>query len=80
MVLLPNKSTDAVTLLKEKLAGGGKNAGVADLIVESIRQKLNVMVNSEISGVYSENNDFAAFLTEFMSGKPFWLRENSKAT
>jgi tRNA nucleotidyltransferase (CCA-adding enzyme) len=76
MVLLPRKTTDAVTLLREKLAGGGRNAGVADLIAESIRRKLNVLVNSEIGGVYSENNDFAVFLTEFNSGKPFWLKNH----
>ena len=74
MVLLPRKTMDAVELLRDKLAGGGKNAGVADLIAESIRKKLRVMVNGEISGVYSKNGDFAMFLTEFVSGKPLWLK------
>jgi len=70
---LPRKTTDIVTLLLDKLADGGKNAGVADLIAESIRKKLRVMVNGEIGGVYSENVDFAVFLTEFFSGRPLWL-------
>ncbi|HUJ84622.1 MAG TPA: CCA tRNA nucleotidyltransferase [Candidatus Acidoferrales bacterium] len=73
VVLLPRKTTDIVTLLLDKLADGGKNAGVADLIAESIRKKLRVMVNGEIGGVYSENVDFAVFLTEFLSGRPLWL-------
>jgi tRNA nucleotidyltransferase (CCA-adding enzyme) len=74
MVTLPRKTTDAVAFLREKLADGGKNAGVADLIAKSIRRKLRVMVNCEISRVYAENGDFAEFLTDFLSGKPFWLR------
>ena len=74
MVTLPRKTTDAVALLKEKLAGGGKNAGVADLIAESIRKNLKVMANGEIGEVYAANADFAEFLTEFLSGKPFWLK------
>jgi len=73
VVLVPRKTTDAVMLLKDKLAGGGKNTGVADLIAESIRKRLTVLVNYEISEVYSQNGDFAVFLTEFLSGKPFWL-------
>jgi len=73
VVLLPRKTTDIITLLLDKLADGGKNAGVADLIAESIRKKLRVMVNGEIGGVYSENVDFAVFLTEFFSGRPLWL-------
>ena len=73
IVMLPRKMVDVVAFLKEKLAGGGKNAGVADLIGESIRKNLSVMVNGEVSGVYAENADFAGFLTEFLTGKPFWL-------
>ena len=73
---MPRKTTDIVALLLDKLVGGGKNAGVADLIAESIRKKLRVMVNDEIDRVYSEKVDFAVFLTEFLSGKPFWLKNH----
>jgi hypothetical protein len=60
--------------LKEKLADGGKNAGVAELIAQSIRKNLKILVNAEIGAVYEENVDFAEFLTDFLSGKPFWLK------
>ncbi len=73
IVMVPRKTTDAAVLLMEKLADGGKNAGVADLIAESIQKNLQVLVNNEISHVYEENTDFAEFLTDFLSGKPFWL-------
>ncbi len=74
IVMLPRKTTEAVVLLKEKLTDGGKNAGVADLIVKSIQKNLDVLVNNEISATYTENGDFASFLTDFLSGKPFWLK------
>jgi len=74
VAMLPRKTTNVVDLLQEKLAGGGKNAGVADLIAGSIRKSLKVLVNGEISGVCAKNGDFAVFLTEYLVGKPFWLR------
>ena len=73
IVMVPRKATDAVALLKEKLADGGKNAGVADLIAESIQKNLQVLVNGEIAKVYVENEECATFLTDFLAGKPFWL-------
>ena len=70
---MPRKVTDAVELLKEKLADGGKNAGVAELIVKSIQKDLTVLVGADIAKVYVENEEFAVLLTEFLLGKPFWL-------
>jgi tRNA nucleotidyltransferase (CCA-adding enzyme) len=74
VVMLTRKTTDAVAFLREKLADGGRNVGVADLIAKSIRKNLRVLAKNEISGVYAENGDFAEFLTDFLSGKPFWLK------
>jgi tRNA nucleotidyltransferase (CCA-adding enzyme) len=74
IVELPRKKTDASLLLKENLAGGGKTAGVADLIAKSIQKNLTVLVNSEVIDVYEDNGDFALFLTDFLVGKPFWLK------
>jgi tRNA nucleotidyltransferase (CCA-adding enzyme) len=74
MVELPRKNADAVSLLKEKLAEGGKNAGVADLIAKSIQKNLRVLVDVEVLQVYEENAEFAVFLTDFLLGKPFWLK------
>jgi hypothetical protein len=74
MVELPRKTNDAVELLKEKLADGGKNVGVAELVARSIQKNFRVFVNSEVLEVYYDNIDFAEFLTDFLSGKPFWLK------
>lgn len=73
MVLLRRKYTDVVQLLKDKLSGGGRNAGVAEAISLVIREDFKVLVNDEIIGIYEENGPFAEFLTEFLKGKHRWL-------
>jgi tRNA nucleotidyltransferase (CCA-adding enzyme) len=74
MVELPRKIIDARVLLKEKLADGGKSVGVADLIAKAIQENFIVLVNSEVLEVYERNRDFAAYLSDFLVGKPFWLK------
>ncbi|HJW65323.1 MAG TPA: CCA tRNA nucleotidyltransferase [Candidatus Bathyarchaeia archaeon] len=74
VVEVPRKHTDAVELLQAKLQEGGRNTGVADLISKAIKDGFKLMANSEVSEVYSGNKAFAEFLTEFLDGKPFWLK------
>jgi tRNA nucleotidyltransferase (CCA-adding enzyme) len=74
IVELPRKNTDAATFLKEKVTNGGKNSGVADLIALSIKEEFKVLVNSEVVEFYNENKEFYVFLTDFLAGKPFWLK------
>ena len=78
IVELKRKFTDAVELLREKLKEGGRNIGVAELISQALKEKFRIMVNNEVSEVYSCNKGFAEFLTDFLAGKPFWL-ETAKA-
>jgi tRNA nucleotidyltransferase (CCA-adding enzyme) len=73
IVLVQRKNCDAAVLLKEKLADGGKNVGVSELIAKAFKANLKVLVNDEISQVYGADGEFAAFLTGFLSGQPFWL-------
>ena len=74
VVEVPRKYTDVVAFLREKLKEGGKNTGVADLISQALNDGFKPMVNGEVSEVYSGNRAFAEFLTEFLDGKPFWLK------
>ncbi len=74
MVELPRKIIDARVLLKEKLADGGKSVGFADLIAKAMQKSFRVLVNSEVLEVYERNGDFAAFLSDFLVGEPFWLK------
>ncbi|MDR1992039.1 MAG: CCA tRNA nucleotidyltransferase [Nitrososphaerota archaeon] len=73
-VEIPNKYPTASTLLQEKLSdNGGKNAGTANLVAQTIKQNFKIMTNTEIIKIYTENPDFAVFFTEFLIGKPSWL-------
>ena len=74
VVEIPRKFTDAVALLKEKLADGGKNAGVAELVVKALQEELKILCDKQVLKSYTENSDFAVFLTKFLSGKPVWLK------
>jgi tRNA nucleotidyltransferase (CCA-adding enzyme) len=74
VVELQRKFIDVVELLKKKLSGGGRNIGVAELMSQAFRENLEVLVNSEVLEVYRDNSGFAEFLTDFVSGKPFWLK------
>ncbi len=73
IVMVQRKNCDAAALLKEKLADGGKNSGVSELIAKAFKENLKVLVNGEIGQVYEEDGEFASFLTGFLSGQPFWL-------
>nr|NIR87044.1 hypothetical protein [Candidatus Bathyarchaeota archaeon] len=67
------RHTDIVNLLAEKLKGGGRRVGVADLISKAVSSTFDILVNEEIMKLYSSNADFAKFLTEYLEGKPRWL-------
>ncbi len=73
VVLLPRKNRNAAELVGKKVADGGKNAGVAELVADAAKKDSQVLVNAEVLKVYVENSDFAVFLTDFLVGKPFWL-------
>ena len=74
VVELQRRFTYVVELLKENLGGGGRNIGVAELMSQAFKAKLEVLVDSEVLEVYRGNSGFAEFLTGFLSGKPFWLK------
>jgi tRNA nucleotidyltransferase (CCA-adding enzyme) len=73
VVLVRRKFTDACVLLREKLRGGGRSAGVAEQISQVLKKGFKVLVNEEVVSIYERNKEFALFLTEFLSGKPKWL-------
>jgi tRNA nucleotidyltransferase (CCA-adding enzyme) len=73
IVLLPRKYTSAVKLLQAKINLGAKSSGVAELVAKALDEDYKVLVDEQISEYYALNEDFATFLTDFLSGKPFWL-------
>ena len=74
VVELPRKHVDAVEFLKSKLKDGGRNAGVAELVSQALKEDFSVVVNGEVADFYSGDAKFAKFLTGFLDGKPFWLK------
>jgi tRNA nucleotidyltransferase (CCA-adding enzyme) len=73
VVGVKRRYNDAVTLLREKLKNGGKEAGVANKFIDVIPASLNLKVNEEIIDFAASNEEFARVLTDFLSGKPRWL-------
>jgi tRNA nucleotidyltransferase (CCA-adding enzyme) len=76
VVEITRKNTDAAKLLREKLANdGGKTVGVPELLAKAFKVDCSVLVNKEINKIYNKKEkDFKVFLTEILSGKPFWLK------
>ncbi len=68
------KDVDAAAMLTQRLLNGGRGIGVARRVSTSIRDGYQVLVNAEILPIYRSNSSFAGFLTEFLSGKPHWLK------
>ncbi len=73
IVELHRRHTDAAELLQEKLASGGKEAGVADLVAKALKDNFQILIGDDIVQYYAYNEGLAVFLTDFLSGKPFWL-------
>ncbi|MFQ6095219.1 MAG: CCA tRNA nucleotidyltransferase [Candidatus Bathyarchaeia archaeon] len=66
--------TDVVSLLRDKLKDGGRNVGIANMVSKVLADQFEVLVNEEIMALYSSNREFARFLTEYLNGRPRWLR------
>jgi len=74
VVEIRREYSDAVDLLTEKLRDGGRRLGVADLVAQAISNGFEVVVNEETSELYSSNDEFARYLTEYLKGTPRWLQ------
>ena len=73
MVELRRKFIDAAEFLREKVESGGRDSGVAELVAQALRDSFLVLVGDDVTGHFIYNEGFAEFLTDFLSGKPFWL-------
>jgi len=66
--------TDVVELLNKTLIDGGKRAGVAEMVSKAMSESVQILVNEEVMDMYSTSAEFAKFLTDYLGGKPRWLR------
>lgn len=60
-------------LLVDKLRDGGKNIGVAKLVIQSLKEGFEVLCDAEIWDFYRENKEFAEAMSRFLLGRPPWL-------
>lgn len=74
VVELQRRFTDVVEFLDEKLKEDGRKIGVAQLVSEAFKEEYSILINDRICEVYNCNRDFAEFLTEFLNGRPSWLK------
>lgn len=66
--------TDVLELLNKTLSDGGKCAGVAEIVSKAISESVQILVNEEVMDMHSTSAGFAKFLTEYLEGKPRWLK------
>jgi len=74
MVEIKRRHSNIIALLSEKLRDGGRQVGVAELISRVIGKNLELMMNEQIMKLYSSDPQFAKFVTEYLEGKPRWLK------
>jgi tRNA nucleotidyltransferase (CCA-adding enzyme) len=74
VVKVKRKHNDVVNLLNEQLGDGGRRFGMAELVSEAVAESMEILVNNEVLKLYSADSEFAKFLTEYLEGKPRWLR------
>ncbi len=74
IVEVPRKYTDAASLFSGEALRRRKKRWRRRIGCEINSDGFQRIFGKEISKVYTENSDFAEFLTDFLSGKPFWLK------
>lgn len=74
VVEIQRVETDVVDLLNEQLKDGGREIGIAGRASRKIGEEFKIYVDDGVTEVYRGNIDFQRFLTQFLSGKPKWLK------
>jgi tRNA nucleotidyltransferase (CCA-adding enzyme) len=64
---------DARSLLQDLALRQGSKAGIGRILEASFKKGLEIFRNEDILGYYSENPEFAAFLSQYLDGRPIWL-------
>ncbi len=74
IVDVKRKYVDVVGLLRDNLRNGGRHVGVPELIAKTMAESFKICVDEEIIETYFSAPGFAVFLTDYLIGKPRWLR------
>jgi tRNA nucleotidyltransferase (CCA-adding enzyme) len=63
----------ANALLKSFLRSGGEDVGVASLVAESFRERLQILEDERIGRLIASNVEFARAMRTYLSGRPAWF-------
>ena len=77
VVELRRKFRNIVEFLNAKLEGGGENVGVAKLISKAFADDYKILSSGQVAPFCEKNHEFAVFATEFLVGRPFWLKTSN---
>jgi len=65
---------DVMNLLRDILRDGGRTIGVASLVSKALLSSLEIWADGDIKDFYSQNPEFASFLTRYLIGRPGWIQ------
>jgi tRNA nucleotidyltransferase (CCA-adding enzyme) len=67
------KYCDAADLLNESLSKGGENIGIGKLVIISLQNGFDILLDKDILNLYNLKTEFSKFLVDFLNGKPIWM-------
>jgi tRNA nucleotidyltransferase (CCA-adding enzyme) len=65
---------DVVAFLRDKLRDNMEKIGIGKLVSQALSSSFQIWVNHEVEDFYLNNPQFALYLTEYLKGKPKWLK------
>ncbi|HXY83380.1 MAG TPA: CCA tRNA nucleotidyltransferase [Candidatus Saccharimonadales bacterium] len=66
------QNISAIQLLRSNLKTGGRQVGVASLLANSIKKRLQLFEGNKIEPLITTNDEFAKYLRVYLSGRPIW--------
>ncbi len=73
IVCIHRRCIDAASLLRSALKDNVREVGIAVGLTDDLKRS-KILVNGEILDFYASNEGFAQFLTDFLMGRPKWMR------
>jgi tRNA nucleotidyltransferase (CCA-adding enzyme) len=65
-----------IEFLNAKLEEGGENVGVAKLVSKALANGYEILSGGQVARFCEKNRELAVFVTEFLVGRPFWLKKS----
>lgn len=66
------QNTSAIQLLRSNLKTGGRHVGVASLLANSLKKRLQIFEGNQIEPLIKTNTEFAKYMHVYLAGRPIW--------